>query len=56
MVQFLVTPRKVVQGVPVEVSRDIIDTFTVRAKSPDNIVNDKTFFNSNRTRCIIWGI
>lgn len=36
-------PRKVVQGVPVEVSRDVSSKFTVRAKSTDNIVNDKTF-------------
>ena len=36
-------PRKVVQGVPVEVNQDVASKFTVRAKSTDNIVNDKTF-------------
>ena len=36
-------PRKVVQGVPIEVNQDIASKFTVRAKSTDDIVNDKTF-------------
>ena len=36
-------PRKVVQGVPLEVSRDVTSKFTVRAKSSDSVVNDKTF-------------
>ena len=50
-------PRKVVQGVPVEVSRDITDTFTVRAKSYDNIVNDKTFSLTVTGQDVpIWGI
>ena len=36
-------PKKVVQGIPSEVSQDVTDRFTVRAKSSDNIVTDKTF-------------
>ena len=36
-------PRKVVAGIPAEVSQDVTDRFTVRAKSTDNIVTDKTF-------------
>lgn len=36
-------PRKVVKGIPNEVSQDVTDRFTVRAKSTDNIVTDKTF-------------
>lgn len=36
-------PRKVVQGIPAEVSQDVTDRFTVRAKSTDPIVTDKTF-------------
>ena len=50
----LVIPRKVVQGVPKFPVGDVTDTFTVRAK-PDNIVNDKTFINSNWTRCSYLG-
>ena len=36
-------PKKIVKGVPFEVSQDVTDRFTVRAKSSDNIVTDKTF-------------
>ena len=36
-------PRKVIQGVPVEVSRDVASKFTIRAKDSTGIVNDKTF-------------
>lgn len=36
-------PRKFVQGIPNEVSQDVTDRFTVRAKSTDDIVTDKTF-------------
>ena len=36
-------PKKLVQGVPFEVSRDVSSRFTVRAISDDLIVTDKTF-------------
>ena len=36
-------PRKVVQGVPVEVNRDVTSKFSIRAKDSTGIVNDKTF-------------
>jgi hypothetical protein len=36
-------PRKVVQGVPMEVSQDVTSKFTVRATDSTGIVNDRTF-------------
>lgn len=36
-------PKKIVQGVPFEVSQDVTSRFTVRAISEDFIVTDKTF-------------
>ena len=36
-------PKRVVAGIPTEVSQDVTDRFTVRAKSTDSIVTDKTF-------------
>lgn len=36
-------PKKLIKGIPFEVSQDVTSRFTVRATSTDNIVTDKTF-------------
>ena len=36
-------PKKVVKGVPFEVSQDVTSRFTIRATSTDSIVTDRTF-------------